>query len=467
LQSDASLQEKARACQQLAIVGSRDAVGPLAALLDDEQLSHYGRFGLEPIEDPAVDDALRAAMGRLEGKLLVGVVNSIGVRRDVKAVGELQKLVRNPEKGVASAALMSLGMIATGDAIDTICEALKGDSAGLRIAAADAALKGVGRLVDMNKHTEAEKLLDVIRRSDVPGHIRIAATYNAIIIRGSSGLPLLIEQLKSDDSAMVDVALRAAREMPGPEVTEALVAELVELQPNVQVLLIKVLANRKGPKVSESLVTLAASDNPAVRSESLKVLGKVGNASAVGVLLAAVRAGGEDASIALNSLRTIKGDGINTTIIEKMKNAQPDEKAELIKVLSDRNAFVGMDAIFAEVPRSGSKVRSAAFKAIAQLAGPEDIDRVVNIVRSLRGAAGRKDGERAIVTVANKIEENSKRTDVIITAFKQEKNIDARCSLLRVLAAFADKKSFEIIRGADVYHVNIVALKQLSPISLN
>ena len=44
------------------------------------------RYALEPIPDPSVDDALRDALGKLKGRLLVGVIGSLGVRRDAKAV---------------------------------------------------------------------------------------------------------------------------------------------------------------------------------------------------------------------------------------------------------------------------------------------------------------------------------------------------------------------------------------------
>ncbi|NQT38540.1 MAG: hypothetical protein HQ581_13675, partial [Planctomycetes bacterium] len=96
LQSDAAPFDKAKACQRLALIGTKEAVPALAALLADERLSSYARFGLEPIPDPSVDDALRDALGRLHGRLLAGVINSIGVRRDVKAVGALTKLASDP-----------------------------------------------------------------------------------------------------------------------------------------------------------------------------------------------------------------------------------------------------------------------------------------------------------------------------------------------------------------------------------
>ena len=54
------------------------------------------RYGLEPIPDPAVDAALRDALGKVKGRLLVGVIGSIGVRRDPKAVPALAKRLGDP-----------------------------------------------------------------------------------------------------------------------------------------------------------------------------------------------------------------------------------------------------------------------------------------------------------------------------------------------------------------------------------
>jgi len=102
---------KAKACQQLAVVGDKSAVPALAALLADPQLSHYARFGLEPIPDSSVDEALRAALGKVKGKLLVGVINSIGHRRDAKALGALAKLLHDADSEVAKAADAALTRI--------------------------------------------------------------------------------------------------------------------------------------------------------------------------------------------------------------------------------------------------------------------------------------------------------------------------------------------------------------------
>ena len=93
-------------------------MAPLAALLCNEELSHMARYGLEPIPDPAVDAALRDALEKVKGRLLVGVIGSIGVRRDPKAVAPLVKRLDDPDSEVVQAAARALGRIGTLDAVD-------------------------------------------------------------------------------------------------------------------------------------------------------------------------------------------------------------------------------------------------------------------------------------------------------------------------------------------------------------
>jgi len=110
----ASVYARAKACQRLAVVGDKSAVPALAALLADTQLSHYARFGLEPISDPSAGDALRAALANLKGNLLIGVINSIAQRKDAKSVDALARLRHDADAGIARAADAALARIRPG-----------------------------------------------------------------------------------------------------------------------------------------------------------------------------------------------------------------------------------------------------------------------------------------------------------------------------------------------------------------
>lgn len=107
----ASVYARAKACQRLAVVGDKSAVPALAAMLGDAQLSVYARTALETMPDRSADDALRAALGKVQGKLLAGAINSIGKRRDANAIGALEKLRHHADAEVASSANAALARI--------------------------------------------------------------------------------------------------------------------------------------------------------------------------------------------------------------------------------------------------------------------------------------------------------------------------------------------------------------------
>jgi hypothetical protein len=119
-----TLFQKAIACKKLAFVGGKEAVQPMAALLNHPQLSCYARFGLEPNPDPSVDDALRDALPKLTGRLQIGVITTIGVRKDAKALDTLTKLIDHSDPQVAGAAAASVGMIGGSQAARALLAAL-------------------------------------------------------------------------------------------------------------------------------------------------------------------------------------------------------------------------------------------------------------------------------------------------------------------------------------------------------
>src|SRR5258706_7645289 len=124
LKSDAKPAEKAVACKRLAVYGTKDAVPALAPLLADERLASWARIALEAIPGSAPDAALLTAAGKLQGKLLVGTINSIGVRRDAGAVGMLTGKLKDADVEVACAAAVALGHIGGAKAFKTLMQFL-------------------------------------------------------------------------------------------------------------------------------------------------------------------------------------------------------------------------------------------------------------------------------------------------------------------------------------------------------
>jgi len=187
LKSDSPLKEKADACRELARRGTKAAVAPLAALLGDEKLGHMARYGLEPIPDPAVDDALRDALDKLQGRLKVGVIGSIGVRLDAKAVEPLIKLLKDKDGEVARAAARALGRFGTPAAAKGLEDALADTPAPNQLAFYEGLFRCAEGLSAHGQRDLALAIYDRSTRAQAPPQVRDAAARKAHFLREKQG----------------------------------------------------------------------------------------------------------------------------------------------------------------------------------------------------------------------------------------------------------------------------------------
>jgi len=276
--SEATLEEKATACRLLTRIGTKEAVPALAALLGDEKLSQRARNALEAIRDPSADDALREALGKVQGRLRLGVIASLGVRRDAKAVPALAELLKQPD--TAAAAARALGDIGTPDAAKALTDALPAAPGGAPAPLCDGVLRCAEALAAHGQTAASQALYDRLRgQAGAPHQVRAAALRGAVLVRGKAGVPLLVEAIRGPDYVLAAAAMRTAMELPGAEVTDALLAELPKALVERQGLLILALADRHEPRVSPAVLQAAGSSDAQLRIVAFRALKRVGDAS--------------------------------------------------------------------------------------------------------------------------------------------------------------------------------------------
>ncbi len=178
LRSNAPVQEKSAACRQLARIATKEAVPALAALLGDEKLSHMARYALEPICDPSVDNALRDALGKVQGQPRLGVIGSLGARRDAKAVDALAGLLKGTDTyaGQAAAVARALGCIGTAEAAKVLEDVLPVAQGPHQLAICEGLLRCAEALTRAGREASAQAIYDRLRGlTDAPPQVRAAA----------------------------------------------------------------------------------------------------------------------------------------------------------------------------------------------------------------------------------------------------------------------------------------------------
>ena len=377
LRSDATLEAKSAACRQLARVATKEAVPTLAGLLGDEKLSHMARYALEPIRDPSVDDALREALGKVQGPPRLGVIGSLGVRRDAKAVDALAGLLK--ESGTAESAARALGTIGTPAAAKALEDALAGASGRSLTAVCEGLFRCAEALAAEGEGAASQAVYDRVRAlADAPTQVRVAALRGAILSRGKDGVSLLVEALGGPDYALAAVAVRAAMESPGPEITDALLTELPKVPAERKGLLIVALADRGESRVLPAVLEAAQGSDEQLRILAFRALKQVGNASCVPALLDATVKGDEEMSkAAMASLESLQDKSVDEQLVSRLSEAQGKLRIVLIELAGRRRTAAATPALWRAADDADSAVRIAALAGLGTVIETADLPKLI------------------------------------------------------------------------------------------
>ena len=448
LRSDSPPKDKAMACKLLAIYGTKNAVPALAPLLSDEKLAAWARIGLEAIPDPAADEVLRQAMGTLQGRLLIGAINSLSVRRDVKAIDGLAAKLTDADADVASAAAEALGHIGSAAAAKPLEQSLATAPAAVRSSVAEGCILCAERFLADGQRDAAIRLYDAVRKADVAKAKLLEATRGAILARQADGIPLLVEQLRSADKAFFYIGLRVARELPGREVTKALVAELKQASPERQALLILAMADRGDTDALPALIATAKSGPTKARVVALGVLPRLGDVGCVPVMLeSAIDAEADVAKSAKAALAEFSGQEVDADLLTRLPKAEGPTRLVLLELAGQRRMQAALPLMIAAIDDPEPQIRAAALTALGSAVEMRDLGILIDRVINRQRPEDIKAAEAALRTACVRMPDREACAATLAQRMSQAP-VPARCACLAVLGEMGGTKALEAIGAA-------------------
>ncbi len=447
LAGDAPGADKAIACKRLAVYGSEAAAPELAKLLGDEKLASWSRIALEAIPGAKVDEALRGALGSLQGKLLVGTLNSIGVRRDAGSVDELKTRLQDKDSEVASAAAVALGKIGNASAAEALRQSLAKAPDGVRSAIAEGCVYCAERFMADGNATEAVAIYDEVRKADVPAQRVVEATRGAILARKAEGIPLLVEHLNSPKKELFNIALATAREMKGSEVDKVLATELAKAKPDRAALVINAMADRKDTVELSAILKAASTGEQIVRFSAINALGRVGNASCVPTLIDI--ASDTDTVLAQNAktaLADLPDPSISQEILARLPKATGKQLVALIEVVGQRR-IDATDALIKALDNADETVRSAALTSLGSTVPANKMSVLISQAVAPKHPEDAEAAKQALKAAAVRMPDREACSAEIVSALKG-KNAATQTVLLDILAGVGGTNALKAVGEA-------------------
>ena len=382
---DASLKEKSDACRELAQVGTDEAVPALAELLADEELSHMARYALEAIPHPSADEALVAALGEVEGRPLLGVIVSAGMRRASAAVDPLAELLQSEDDDVAHAAAAALGSIGTSDAAGALLAALAEAEPREHRVLSEGVFRCAEALAEAGDTETAIALYDrVLELEPEPRQARLSALRGAVLTRGDEqGVARLAEALQSEEHAIFAIAIRLSMELPGDSVRDMLIEGLSEWSTDRQLPAIRALGERDDVEAAPALSGMTGEEHPTeIRVAALHVLTRFGHDPVVDTLEELVlTTDGALREAARRCLIGYPGDAADDVILALLEHEDAGAQLAALDLVGDRNMPQTMDVLLeTAADHPSQEMRRAALSHLREVSGLDELPALLTLL---------------------------------------------------------------------------------------
>ncbi len=466
---DTPLAARVFLCQQLLVVGTETQVPLLAKMLDDPQTAEIARYTLDAIPGEASLAALRGAIGRLQGSPLLGVVNSLGLRRDGASVGPLAKLLSHADPQVAAAAAEALGKIATSEAAECLQKAAVTPQAEIRLH--NARLQCAERLAAAGDTATAAGIYEQIWSADLPAARRVGGLVGLAKVAPDKSVPIVLSTLTAEDPVLRATAMQLAGRLPGGAMTTALVERLPQLDAAAQVLLLDALAQRGDRAAAAAVLKLTDSEAEAVRVAAVTALAQLGDASLVKCLadLAATGVGAVQPA-AQSALAKMTGTDVEPALLAMAGGGEPARRTVIFRVLAARRSTGAASLLLRAAAESDAQVRQAAFDALAAVADADSYDPLVALLVAAKAPAdapplGERGGvsppvllataqasadiqacERAVLEAGSRLASQQQRLAPLLAALDRASD-QAKPSLVRVLGGIGGAEALAAVRG--------------------
>lgn len=422
--------------RQLQYVGAAEAVPALNRLLQgkNEDIKENARRALEKNPSRLASKALFEALKRGGyPRWKIGLINSLGERRDTASVGLIAKGLSDP--ALAPVACMALAKIADPVATEILMAAFEHRVEG----SGDAMIILGDQLLDAGQPGASARVFQQVVTSRAPSTLRAASLVGLAVANPGSGNQLAEVYLRTPNSHLLSAAVTAIRLADPQNATLKLANLLPQLPSRAQRLILPALDARAEPQV----LALTRSEDAAVRLLAIQTLGRIGSEASVKRLLALATSGSsEEGSAAVDSLKTLKDAKVNNLLLASAINDDPPVQATALEALAargDDSVINGLAQLAAEGNQPAadtlrnvlarSKNKSAAASALVALLEKADQKGAVAILSALP-AAGGTDALKAVVTRTQSPDEAVK--DAAIRALANWNEFAATTPLLKI-----------------------------------
>ena len=212
--------------------------------------------------------------------------------------------------------------------------------------------------------------------------IRVAAIDALRNIGNASAVPILIEAAQSEEKSVADAAIKTLADLPGADVDAAIAALLGAEVPAVQIIALKLVAERRYFAAAPTLLELLQDSNADVSQAAAPALGEISGIEDLPVLLGLFRQASTDAEaqrflVVLKSAGTrFAQDPAAAEVAKALEGATTAQKTQLLDLLKEIAGAKALEIVESYAWGDDAEMRNVATRLLGEWRSTGDLDRL-------------------------------------------------------------------------------------------
>lgn len=354
--------------KQLGIYGDKNAASALARSLGIREKSNSARNALEQMPFPEALEVLRKAVGQVDDPVLkAGIINSLGMRQDKKAIPILLPLLANQDSIIARSAAFALARCGDPSYKEKMLAKLGNHDPLLAKSFADLNLMYGEFLFRNGNKDDAENVWFAVAEK-APSDFHKEAAYYQILLRDSANTrKWAAEWLAGTDPLKYRAVLRAAQFIKNDPMCDVLIGAYDKISDQKKPALLAGLGDQKNIKAQKILLDAMKSEKDEIRQAALGAMKSFADRSFLKTLIEAALSGDEAVKKSSIGVIELMDDDVNGDILKLLKGSDK-ARAYGAELTGHRKIKAGLSDLFAIAKSGPESVRIPAIKALGEIA---------------------------------------------------------------------------------------------------
>ncbi|HAM11543.1 MAG: hypothetical protein A2X04_00285 [Bacteroidetes bacterium GWF2_41_9] len=441
--------------KQLQLVGGAKSAEAMKVFLTNKELCEPALAVIATADRKSAETIFAEALKNKELPCAAAVINHLASQGSTLAVNEYIAWASTGDADIKSSACNALAMSGSPLANAVLSDAARKASYKWETTGSVEALLNYARVVGKKGNTKAsDKICKLILSEcdeEINIHYKTLALEIYVGFHGTDAMKILETAVSHSNKQYRNAAMHISLQIPGNEVIKRWISFFPKAIHAARPELIS-LFGISGDEITIPLVTSSLSDSdPVVRSEAASALAKLSGRKAIPLLTGYMIKFSEasDQKAAKSALMTLLDNETMPDLLPVFKDGAPDAKISAIELIGWNGDNQYFPLILQYASSVDAEVKTAAIKALQNLAGKNDQGQIIELLKSTSDAVLIVDLQAALATAAGKNTEADKRSDFLLNSIssglKESEANDLKIKIIPVLAKTGGAEALKLV----------------------